>query len=290
MLTIFTSPKAFRNQFDRIQCNTLSSWTNLGHGTQVVVVGNEPGTTEAVRRFGAHHIPQVDTDPQGLPYIDSLVRHAEHVSPHRMVMYANADILFLPELIGTIEAVQQWTFPFLIVGSRTDLDVHDFINFANPKEISALRQRALKDGKHPPPGAIDYFLFSKGLFGGMPPLVIGRPAWDNWMLWGAIHRGARLINATNAILAIHQNHDYSHHPGGKSVIWNDPSAQSNRAIMGEWRAYTLDDATHRLDAGGLHRNWRPARFTSPCWRAYYAFVGWTKPVRRHLGLMRCKST
>jgi len=62
---------------------------------------------------------------------------------------------------------------------------------------------------------LDYFIFPCGLFRDIPPFAVGRPAWDNWLVYKARSLGLPVIDATKMVTAIHQNHAYSHHPMGK---------------------------------------------------------------------------
>ena len=86
--------------------------------------------------------------------------------------------------------------------------------------------------------------------------MIGRPGWDNWLLWYALSSGARLIDAS-AIVAAYQNHDYGCHPDGEKGVWHGEEAQNNCALLENHRKFaTLDDATHLLGPEGCRPNRR----------------------------------
>jgi hypothetical protein len=68
----------------------------------------------------------------------------------------------------------------------------------------------------------------------VPPFAIGRPGYDNWLLWAAATRGAKVIDATAAVTVVHQRHDYSH-VGGKSVAYRGAEAEQNKQLIGDWR-------------------------------------------------------
>jgi hypothetical protein len=58
---------------------------------------------------------------------------------------------------------------------------------------------------------------------------------------------APVIDASRAVMAVHQNHDYSHHPQGERGVWEGAEAKRNRELMGGWHhSFTLSDASHRL--------------------------------------------
>ena len=136
--------------------------------------------------------------------------------------------------------------------------------------------------------AIDYFVFPRRFLSAFPPFAVGRPHWDNWFLWRACNAKAALVDASDVVLAIHQNHDYAHHPQGKFGVFHGEEERQNRKLAGR-HVYTLEDATHRLTAEGIAYNWR--RLLAPrhrAWRAmqssYYSTLRVTGPLRHPLGL------
>jgi hypothetical protein len=85
-------------------------------------------------------------------------------------------------------------------------------------------------------------------------LVIGRVGWDNWLVWRARKSGHVVIDATPAVTAIHQNHDYAYHPQGAAGVWSDEQARQNFELAGGSRClFTIEDATHRVTADGISR-------------------------------------
>ena len=59
---------------------------------------------------------------------------------------------------------------------------------------------------HPKTG-IDYFVFPK-LYLTKFDFAIGRTSWDNWLVYNARLNKHPVINGTQSIDIIHQNHDY----------------------------------------------------------------------------------
>jgi hypothetical protein len=48
--------------------------------------------------------------------------------------------------------------------------------------------------------------------------VIGRVFWDQWLVWKAGSMGAAVVDASEAVMAIHQNHDYGYHAAGGELF------------------------------------------------------------------------
>ena len=98
--------------------------------------------------------------------------------------------------------------------------------------------------------------------------MIGRPGWDNWLLWYPMSIKVPVVEASGAVVAVHQNHDYGYHPEGEKGVWEGEEARENyRLHAGKFR--TLDDATYVLRDGELRRNYRRwftpgARRVLPC--------------------------
>jgi hypothetical protein len=133
-----------------------------------------------------------------------------------------------------------------MVGRRTDLDVVEPIDFANGWEHQ-LRERAVADGLLQWHRAIDYFVYRPGFWGEVAPLAAGRASFDNWLLGRALELGARLVDATPVVLAVHQNHDYSHIDGGLATIQSGPESTRNMELAGGYSKLTyVNDATHFL--------------------------------------------
>jgi hypothetical protein len=99
----------------------------------------------------------------------------------------------------------------------------------------------------------DYFIFPKGdAIGKLPAFAVGRPAWDNWLIYHARQLRVPVIDATKAVTVIHQNHGYGHVPEQRDEGWEGPEADWNRGLIGgEDQVFTLLDATHLMTPDGL---------------------------------------
>lgn len=92
----------------------------------------------------------------------------------------------------------------------------------------------------------------------IPPFAIGRPGWDNWMIYRARSMKAPVIDATRVITAVHQNHDYSHHPQGTAGVWEGPEKMRNVELMGGIdHAFTIEHATRILTSRGIRQALTP---------------------------------
>ncbi len=253
LITLFTAPKPFKNpHIDLIQRNALRNWLALGEDVEVVVIGNEDGIEEVCHELGVLHIPNVDCNEMGTPLISSIFSLGRQANDSPFLVYVNADILFLPELVDAVRVLADEQTAFLGVGQRYDLDVTSTLNYSGDW-ADELRQRAQNVGKLHGQTGSDYFVFPRNCFKDIPDFAVGRAGWDNWMIFRARWQGWPVIDMTDVVTIIHQNHDYAHLPGG-IVHFHQPETAVNVRIGGGRRTiFTLADVTHRLSAAGLKR-------------------------------------
>ena len=259
MLTVFSIPKAFDGHLGTIQCNAVRSWASLGDEVQVVLVGDEAGVAAAARELGVEHVPDVALSEQGTPRIDDAFARVDAVAEHPLRCFVNADVILLDDVLPAVTSVRAAFDRFLIVGETRDLEIRERLAL-NGAGGAELRRRALDEGRSRGPTAIDYFVFTAGLFDPVPPFVVGRARFDNWLVWRARERGP-VVDATRAVVAVHQRHDYAHVAGGFDEAHFGGEARRNEELAGgSGRIYTIFDASHRLRPDGAVRRHAGAAF------------------------------
>jgi hypothetical protein len=296
MLTIFSTPKPFEGHIDIIQRNAIQSWLRLSPEIEVILIGDETGAAEVASEFGILHVKQVERGRGGAKYLSSIFREAERHAHHEIVCYVNCDVMLMSDFLQAARRVSSWRESFLMAGRRWDIDISEPWDFLAPEWESRLRTDVLTRGTRLTQHAIDYFVFPRGMYREIPPLVIGRYWWDHWLLWRARSISVPVVDATANVMAVHQNHDHAYHPQGLHGVWHGQEAQANRQFAGQGRhLFTLDDATHLLTGGEIEPN-RLYRL-APLRRAFVrlANVTWypaleaTKPIRHALGLRRWRA-
>ena len=259
---------------------------------EVILFGDEPGTCEIAAELGIHHVPDVRHSEYGSTRLDYIFMCAQEIARHDLLCYANCDIIFLPSLCETVTRVAEWSRNFLAVGKRWDTPVTQPLDFGAIDWEAQVRDLAMRSGKQQLAYAVDYFVFSRGLYeGSMPPFVVARTHWDHWMIWKARSMKVPVVDVSTDVLAIHQNHDFAYHPGGLQGITTDAESKRNRALAGgQLHLYTIDHATHRLINGNIKDRrgcWHvPVTFflrtySSQLW---YWFLRTTFKARHALGL------
>ena len=198
------------------------------------------------------------------------------------------------------QIARSWRKRFLLVGQRWDTDITEPIDFDRPNWADNLRQFALSKGFQQDAYWIDFFLFSKGVYSDMPPLLVGHCYWDNWMIWKALSSRVSVLDASRFLIPVHQNHGYNAAFGRIKGVPTDGLSMVNLELIGGRRHIRhIKSSTHAITSDGrigLHLSryvneyilpkrklWQPFlyKFWLPVW---HFFLGVTRPVRNALGL------
>ena len=256
LITLFSAPKPFTDQhIATIQRNAIKSWTLLPD-VEVILLGQEVGLAEAAGELDVKHIPNVDRNQSGTPLISSmfqLARDASQRSHSDLLCIINADMILMPGFVEAAKQAVELKNKFVLLSQRWDLDVNKLLDFSDGwhHHLSSIvgRQGTL----HRPAGS-DFFLFPKSCYQDIPDFAIGRAGWDNWMIYKARKEKWPVIDCTPSVMIVHQNHDYSHLPGGMSHH-EHPDTNENIRLAGGQSAirYTVLDSTHQLVGGKLAR-------------------------------------
>ncbi len=262
-MIIAATPKKFDGHIGVIQDNAISSWIQIFGSKSIYLFGNEETAINAKRLGVNYKIPEYsNTD---VPLFNSIINICRDMS-NDVILYTNSDIIFLENVTDManinfeLNNIMHSSIGSLLIGSRTNIDLEEKINFSDPDCRKNLFSTA-STGKLSAPEWIDYFVFSGQATDDMPPLRIGRGGFDNYILYLMKKRRIPIVDITKSILAIHQNHSYSHHPEGKQGIWYGEDARENLRIAGGYHAYlSLDDADYIYNSGILIKNRHRLRY------------------------------
>jgi len=244
MITFLASPKPFNGIAKEHQYRAIQSWQAAGVDVEVILYGDSDGIAEAGVDLGVKVVKQIDCSPSGIPYFGSIINHAAIYGKHDLQVYLNCDIL----MSGIHSAMIKINFSqFLMVGQLIDLGENQFIDVTQTDWESSLKKLfdenvlSLRT-----PRAIDYFGFRRGLFKNIAPIVIGRAGYDNAVLAYCLHHNIPIVDATLAVTALHQFHDYGHVQGGKQTVWSGQDALNNVYHAGKHSLPSISDSSYVL--------------------------------------------
>ncbi len=248
MLTIFTCPKPFEGHIGLIQRNALLSWQQLQPECEVILVGEEPGLAEFATEYQFIHVANVERNEYGTPLISSIFAQAEAAAKYDLLAYVNADIILFDDFVAALRAVK---LPrFLAVGRRLDVRIDEPIDFCAETWRGELIQQANTTGQMNIAWAMDYFAYSRGAWAEIPPFAIGRFGFDNWLVYGAKLNETPVVDLTEAVTVVHQNHDYARTAGFVVTDRSSPEIVRNLQLCGAGEDYGVRDADLKLVVNG----------------------------------------
>jgi hypothetical protein len=193
--------------------------------------------------------------------------------------FINADIILLDDFFPAIQMVLRSQPHCLMIGQRWNVDIPEPIIFSTNWR-GKLRQLAKKNGKREIPNAMDFFAFSKGTYYNIPRFALGRTIFDNWLVSHVRLKKIPVVDLTDMVTVIHQNHDYSHHRGGKIGVTKGEEAKRNIDLAGGFLfAFTVWDADYTLTPKGILRRSILYRFYGDLVRLSQKYI-FLKPMAR----------
>ena len=256
MITIFATPKPFEGQTAVDQKNAIISWKLMMPDAQIILIGDDFGTQECAKAMDICHAGGVKVNELGTPRLDSIFRIAQEKARYDILMYINADIVFTHPAGVQIDLLinhYKRGNDILAVGRRLDTDIKFELTLddTNLNSFYSNISSALSLAKLHGRSGLDYFIFNKNSFE-MPPFLIGRPCWDNWLLWHCYKKKFSLIDCSNSLKILHQNHDYGHSPsGGVGRVLGEEWDYNVRIAGGYRNQENLYCVTHRLTDFGV---------------------------------------
>ena len=230
------------------QFNAWSSWKEIP-GCSVSVFGNAPGIADHAHRFGFRPIPTVKRDEFGRPLLNSIFAQAHEESSESVLGYVNSDIILLPGLAASIAAVQARFEVYLLVARRWNVQSLPAIDF-EANWAAKLRSFVAREGELFTPFGIDLFVFSRGLLREIPAFALGSDYWDNYLLMQTRRRGVPVIDVTQQVMLVHQNHPLGKYRSAAERR-RGPEGLRALALAGDSHAMLgqTADATHVLEHG-----------------------------------------
>ena len=283
MISIFTLPKSFKDHTGLIQRNAIKSWKILSPEIDIILFGDDEGVEDFAKEMNLRYGGPLKRNASGTPMMDDMFAKASSMAKFSSMCYINADIILLGDFMEIATRVKQIanTKKYLVIGQRWNID-WDINNDTMPGWQNTILEKVRKEGKMSNP-AYDYFLYSKGLFDKILPFAIGRLAFDIWFMYHAHNSNALLIDVSENIKCIHQNHNYKHiekdYIKRNDLSVYNPEVRNNLQICGSsllklWLpVYTISGQSVKLNCIETLKNFYYALRRKITWRIY-GLISW----------------
>lgn len=253
VITFLTTAKPFVDATGIRQMNALRSWRAVAPSGEILLFGNGQGYDRAVSELGAIHIPDVACSGQGIPRLDGMFEAAVLRGRNAIKVYLNCDIILTSSVIKATQQIQ--LDRFLMVAQRWNMDYSTPIDFGHPTWETELAHRVRQDGQLFRAVAVDAFFWKGDIWQGLPPMVVGRAKYDQWLIYYCRSKKVPVVDATDVAMIIHQNHDYSHVQGGVKEVMEGEEVARNLSLAGGLdHMFTIGDADWRLTEKAMIRN------------------------------------
>lgn len=203
------------------------------------------------------HHNQVQVNAFGVPVLKSLFQVAKEQCPDAVTYsYVNGDILLRHDFVDTLEAVASHAFlhnsneddstsSFLVVGKRKNANWrHHNTSASDPffDYQERFRRARLFHGQ-----AQDYFVVNNKFdWSDIPPFVIGRAGYDNWLVDYAYHHpNVHLVDATSTLSAMHMTDMDGNMAWGGPAIHVDDALYNYQFANGQFDHGTIQMATYK---------------------------------------------
>jgi hypothetical protein len=220
VLTAFCSPKPFTNEATFNQLNTLRAWRAIYPELEIIVFGSSPGAVEAAVEVKGVHIPDIECSSTGAPSFNSMASYANQYGKYDLQVYFNCDILVDQTILSAITMAREQFHDFLLIGERLDISEGATIDVRDPDWKDSLTS-LISGGFLVPHGhtGADYFGYRRSIWEELPPVFMGRAMCDHALIHYCLRKNIPVIDATLAVLNIHQFHSYKHVKGDRQEVF-----------------------------------------------------------------------
>jgi len=237
----------------------------------------EKTTSKVAEEFGIRCITDPVCNEFGTPLLDDVFGRVRKTAKNEIVAQVNMDIILMDDFLKAIQRIKSILGDknFFMVGRRSDVDLEGEVDFTDPNWEQKIRDKILKEGKLHGSAGVDYWVFPKNFDFNPPPFIVGRPGMDSWLIFRARSLKVPVIDTTEVVTILHQNHSY---PRKKSSFYPIEKERNLKLAGGFSQMATSRDADWILTQKGLEK--------PPFPRRIFSELTLFKPWRYSVGLKR----
>jgi hypothetical protein len=250
-IAILSSPRPFIGEFNRIQTNAIKSWMSLDSNIDIFLIDDEQSTCSSLLTASYYSaisiIHPLASSPWGTPLIDGPINQLLSSKKYSHVCFVNTDIILDNRFVDLISFLTRCSFTnYICMGQRHNIDVPFTLDYISATDRPMPNPWILPRSLHPPTG-MDYWIMPCSSSLVFPPFISGRPGMDSWLAWYHVSNHLPLIDATNFLQVLHQNHPY---PAKKFEYFKDETDYNLTVAGGYSNMLSLRFASHLINSSG----------------------------------------
>ncbi|XP_071162482.1 uncharacterized protein [Mytilus edulis] len=213
VLTLFTTWEPSPEKSFVHNC-TLRNWSSFIPKVNLVLFTNNSNLKKEALQYGWSVLPIIH-HVEGVPVLKHMFQTVISTFNSTYYGFSNSDILFVDNLLNSLHTVNREYKDknVFLTGRRTNiphLSLKEVVSYDN------IRKAASERGELFVVASEDYFITtSRFPWNTIPDFVIGRPAYDNWLVGFARCHFYTVIDITSTVLACHQTTKAGNKEGSK---------------------------------------------------------------------------
>jgi hypothetical protein len=176
---------------------------------EVFLFDDEDGTTKKIcEEYGLQYISDFFKNKNGTPLISDCLEKVRKKSSASIIAQVNSDIILSDDFVTTLKKIDKLATDkkYYVIGQRINIESQIDLSRETLTELNI--EKLKKSGKLHPPSGMDYWVFPSKIDIKIPAFVAGRPGIDSWLIAYFKQKRIPIIDATNSITALHQQHSY----------------------------------------------------------------------------------
>ncbi len=142
-----------------------------------------------------------ETSKYGTPRLDSMIKIADKMAKYNDILLISSDVVLFKDTLKALKNIKMDEFCAVCQKSRQNVIIELDFNDECWEDIVKynIKLQSITSG--------DFYLYSKGFWGKIPPFYVGRCACDSWLFYTASQKG-KMIDLTKAMTIVDYIHDY----------------------------------------------------------------------------------
>lgn len=246
MITIFSTPRPFYDEFRSIQINSINSFlSNIG--AEVILFDDEDLTTSKLysNNKNVKVVSDIEYNINNTPKLKSIFEYIKLKARFDIVVHINTDILIGGQFSDNIVKIfdNLGSNNVFVSGRRYNINLKNIknVNFSNVHDsIDGVPYLHGKSG-------LDYWAMNRSSIIDIPNFNCGRPGIDSFLCYKSVISGYTTLEATNFIKIYHQNHPY---PSKKKLYFSNECIENIDLAGGYKNMMSMRNFKYSIDSFG----------------------------------------